>query len=248
MAFLTARSRPVGAAAGEHCVHAACGHRQAVSIFEVGTDDLGPGGREPDRLWVGWAPGGCADRVPACEEQVGDPAEPPRRPGDQDPPRGGIRYPMTIIRQAHRGSLAGSPTTPSAPPIAPLVMRLNAALTGALHERLPEAGFPDVRPPHCQVLRGIEPGGSRLTDLAAAARMTKQSMGALVDHLEAAGYVERIQDREDARVKAIRLTSRGRQAAQAIADIGTQIESEWANEIGRTRLEQLRSALAAITA
>ena len=139
-------------------------------------------------------------------------------------------------------------TTPPGPQIAPLVMRLNAALTGALHERLPEAGFPDIRSPHCQVLRGIEPGGSRLTDLAAAAQMTKQSMGALVDHLEAAGYLERIQDREDARVKAIRLTSRGRQAAQAIADIGTQIEGEWANEIGQARLEQLRAALAAITA
>jgi DNA-binding MarR family transcriptional regulator len=127
-------------------------------------------------------------------------------------------------------------------------MRLNAALTEALHERLPEAGFPDIRPPHCQVLRGIEPGGSRLTDLAAAARMTKQSMGALVDHLEAAGYVERVQDRGDARVKAIRLTSRGRHAAQAIAGIGTQIETEWAHKIGRSRLEQLREALAAITA
>jgi DNA-binding MarR family transcriptional regulator len=127
-------------------------------------------------------------------------------------------------------------------------MRLNAALTEALHERLPEAGFPDIRPPHCQALRGIEPGGSRLTDLAAAARMTKQSMGALVDHLEAAGYVERVQDRSDARVKAIRLTSRGRQAAQAIAGIGTQIETEWAQKIGRTRLEQLRDALSAITA
>jgi DNA-binding MarR family transcriptional regulator len=139
-------------------------------------------------------------------------------------------------------------TTTARTPIAPLVMRLNAALTGALHERLPGAGFPDIRPPHCQVLRGIEPGGSRLTDLAAAARMTKQSMGALVDHLEAAGYVERVQDREDARVRAIRLTQRGRNAAQAIAGIGTEIESEWAQKIGRDRLEQLREALAGITA
>jgi DNA-binding MarR family transcriptional regulator len=139
-------------------------------------------------------------------------------------------------------------TNSPGPPIAPLVMRLNAALTEALHERLPGAGFPDIRPPHCAVLRGIEPSGSRLTDLAAAARMTKQSMGALVDHLEAAGYVERVQDRSDARVKAIRLTSLGRQAAEAIAGIGTQIETEWAEKIGRTRLEQLRGALSAITA
>jgi len=126
-------------------------------------------------------------------------------------------------------------------------MQLSAALAEALHDRLPESGFPDIRPPHCQVLRGIEPGGSRLTDLAAAARMTKQSMGALVDHLEAAGYVERIQDAHDARVKAIRLTARGQRAAEAVAEIGTCIEAEWAEKIGRGRLEQLRETLAAIT-
>jgi DNA-binding MarR family transcriptional regulator len=126
-------------------------------------------------------------------------------------------------------------------------MRLNATLVEELHERLPDAGFPDIRPPHCQVLRGIEPGGSRLTDLAVAARMTKQSMGALVDHLEAAGYVERVQDQQDARVKAIRLTPHGRDAAQAINAIGTQLEATWAEKIGRNRVEQLREALAAIT-
>jgi DNA-binding MarR family transcriptional regulator len=125
-------------------------------------------------------------------------------------------------------------------------MRLHAALAEVLYERMPEAGFPDIRPTHCQVLRGIQPDGSRLTDLAAAARMTKQSMGALVDHLEAAGYVERVADRDDGRVKAIRLTSRGRQAAQAIASIGAEIETTWADKIGHRRLEQLREALAAI--
>ena len=138
-------------------------------------------------------------------------------------------------------------TTLASPQIAPLIMRLHAALAEVLHERLPEAGFSDIRPPHCQVLRGIEPGGSRLTDLAATARMTKQSMGALVDHLEEAGYVERVHDRFDGRVKAIRLTRRGRQAAEAIAAIGAQTEAAWADKIGRRRLEQLREALAAIT-
>lgn len=127
-------------------------------------------------------------------------------------------------------------------------MRLHAALAEELHGALPEAGFTDIRPTHCQVLRGIDPGGSRLTDLASAARMTKQSMSALVDHLEAAGYVQRVQDRADARVKAICLTARGRQAAEKIAEIGARIESEWAGKIGHRRLEQLRAALAEITA
>jgi len=138
-------------------------------------------------------------------------------------------------------------TTLASPQIAPLIMRLHAALAEVLQERLPEAGFSDIRPTHCQVLRAIEPGGSRLTDLAATARMTKQSMGALVDHLEQAGYVERAHDRFDGRVKAIRLTPRGQQAAETIAAVGAQIETAWAGKIGRRRLEQLRDALAAIT-
>jgi DNA-binding MarR family transcriptional regulator len=127
-------------------------------------------------------------------------------------------------------------------------MRLHATLAEALQQAMPQAGFADVRPPHCQVLRGIEPGGSRLTDLAARACMTKQSMGALVDHLEAGGYVERVRDGADARVKAIRLTPRGRDAAEAIAAVGARIEGEWADKIGHDRLEQLRTALAGITA
>jgi DNA-binding MarR family transcriptional regulator len=137
-------------------------------------------------------------------------------------------------------------TTLASPQIVPLIMRLNAALAETLLTTLPEAGFPDIRPAHCQVLRGIEPGGSRLTDLAAAARMTKQSMGALVDQLEAAGYVTRVRDRNDARVKAIQLTARGDQAATAIADLGARIEAGWAQTIGRRRLEELREALAGI--
>ena len=248
MAFLTGWSRPVGAAAGEHRVHAPRGRRQAANVLEVGADNVGPGRREPGRLRMGRVPGGRAYRVPSGKQQISDLAEAAGRPGDQNPLRRGTRYAVVIVRKAHKGNLSVLRTTSVRPSIASLVMQLNVALTGALHERLPDAGFPDIRPPHCQVLRGIEPGGSRLTDLAAAARMTKQSMGALVDHLQAAGYVERVPDRDDARVKAIRLTPRGEHAAQAIADIGTQIETEWAHKIGRNRLEQLRQALAAITA
>ena len=127
-------------------------------------------------------------------------------------------------------------------------MALHSTLVEVLHQALPEAGFPDVRPPHCQVLRAIDPGGSRLTDLAEGAGMTKQSMGALVDHLEAGGYVERVRDQQDARVKAIRLTPRGRDAADVITEAGARLEAEWAVKIGKDRLDQLRAALAEITA
>lgn len=124
-----------------------------------------------------------------------------------------------------------------------MLMRLHVTLVKQLHDELPEAGFPDVRPPHCQVLAMIDGQGSRLTDLAAAARMTKQSMGALVDHLEQAGYVERVTDAQDARVKLIRKTMRGAEAAAAIEKLGASIETEWAARIGAQRLDQLRATL-----
>jgi DNA-binding MarR family transcriptional regulator len=122
-------------------------------------------------------------------------------------------------------------------------MQMHTEIVEMLHAELPAAGFADVRPPHCQVLRRIEPDGSRLTDLAAAARMTKQSMSALVDHLEAGGYIARVPDPTDGRVRPIRLTALGRRAVQAIDALSASLEAEWSEKVGTRRLEQLRSTL-----
>src|SRR5260221_11016568 len=75
---------------------------------------------------------------------------------------------------------------------------------------LAAAGFGDVRPAHFTVFQHMPPEGIRLTALADAALMTKQSMGYLVDDLEALGYVERVPDADDRRAKVVRLTTRGR--------------------------------------
>ncbi|WP_280511628.1 MarR family winged helix-turn-helix transcriptional regulator, partial [Nocardia farcinica] len=66
---------------------------------------------------------------------------------------------------------------------------LEQALRPALDERL--------RPAHFAVFRYLDPEGSRITALAEAAGMTQQSMGELVTHLEACGYVERRVDPAD---------------------------------------------------
>src|SRR3954449_9872138 len=59
---------------------------------------------------------------------------------------------------------------------------------------LAQAGFDDLRPAHTAVFQHISADGSRLTELADRAQITKQSMGYLVDHLEERGYVERRPD------------------------------------------------------
>src|SRR5262249_24550754 len=87
------------------------------------------------------------------------------------------------------------------------------------------------------------PEGSRLTTLARSARITKQSMSALVDHLEAAGYVERAPDPDDARASRVHLTARRRAFRRAIRAFVRGVEADWAERIGARRFEELRTAL-----
>ena len=86
------------------------------------------------------------------------------------------------------------------------------ALTEQVHERLAEAGYPEIRPAHGTVFQFLDDEGTRVSVLAERAQMTKQSMAELVAHLEAHGYVERVPDPSDRRAKLVRATRRGRQS------------------------------------
>jgi DNA-binding MarR family transcriptional regulator len=108
---------------------------------------------------------------------------------------------------------------------------------------LSEAGFEDIRPAHTAVFQHIEADGSRLTDLAERAQITKQSMGYLVDYLEQRGYLERRPDPTDRRVALICLTDRGWDQIRAALSIINAIERDWARRIGKRRMEQLRDVL-----
>jgi len=108
---------------------------------------------------------------------------------------------------------------------------------------LAEAGFDDLRPAHTAVFQHIEAAGSRLTDLAERAQITKQSMGYLIDHLERCGYLERRPDPSDRRAALISLTDRGWEQVRAALRIIAAVEEEWAAELGQSRMQQLRELL-----
>ena len=95
------------------------------------------------------------------------------------------------------------------------------ALENRVFAALAEAGYEDFTVAQARVAQRIGPDGTRLTDLAEAAQVTKQTAGFLVDQLERAGYVERVPDPRDARAKLVRLAERGQHvavvAAQAVA-------------------------------
>jgi DNA-binding MarR family transcriptional regulator len=133
----------------------------------------------------------------------------------------------------------------------PLIRLLDVAFddfSDELAKRVEAAGFTDIRPGHGCVFGTIDPEGSRLTDLAERANMTKQSVGEATSDLEQRGYVERVPDPEDGRAKIIRLTERGREAQAIGRRLIDEGEREWAERFGEERVTALREALEAITA
>lgn len=106
------------------------------------------------------------------------------------------------------------------------------------------AGFDDVTPAQARVFQRIGPDGTRLTELAEQALITKQSAGFLVDQLERAGYVERVPDPTDARARLVRIAARGKRVLPVAAGAVAEVEREWAAHLGPRRTTALREALA----
>jgi DNA-binding MarR family transcriptional regulator len=118
-----------------------------------------------------------------------------------------------------------------------------------LAERVAEAGYADLRPGHGCVFGNIDPeNGSRLTDLAERAMMTKQTVGEVTNDLVALGYVERVPDPEDGRAKIIRLTAKGREAHATATRLIDGLEADWADRFGEDRVAALRDLLEAVHA
>ena len=122
------------------------------------------------------------------------------------------------------------------------------AFAEEMTRRVAETPYSDIRITHGCVFGNIEPDGSRLTDLAERAHMTKQSVGEVATELERRGYLERVPDPGDGRAKIIRLTERGRDAQALGFRIIDEIEAEWGERFGVERVAALRDALEVITA
>src|ERR687889_2187273 len=106
------------------------------------------------------------------------------------------------------------------------------ALEARVFAALAAEGYDDVTPAQARVFQRIAPQGSRLTDLAAQAGITKQSAGFLVDQLERAGYVERVPDPADGRARLVRVAERGARSVEASRAIVAQVEAEWTAHLG----------------
>lgn len=95
---------------------------------------------------------------------------------------------------------------------------------------------------HAKVLVHLDIHGSRLTDLAERAGISKQAMGKLIDELEKLGYVTR-DTHSDGRAKVIQFTRKGLKLLKDSGDIVDDAWNDYAKLFGERRLAKFRDEL-----
>jgi DNA-binding MarR family transcriptional regulator len=116
------------------------------------------------------------------------------------------------------------------------------AMDGRVQAAMRDAGY-DVTVAQARIAQRIADDGTRLTELAERAQVTKQTASLLVAALEREGLVERVPDPDDGRARLIRLSVRGRQAAQRAMEVVIGVEREWAEHLGPELTDRLREGL-----
>ncbi len=85
---------------------------------------------------------------------------------------------------------------------------------------------------HIHITRHLDLEGSRLTDLAARAGVSKQAMGKLVDQCEAWGLVQRQKDPHDGRARRVIFTAIGLAWLYAFEEAVATTEAEMRASLG----------------
>ena len=120
------------------------------------------------------------------------------------------------------------------------------AARSALFRHLGELGHRAIRPAHLPVFAGIESGGTRISELAARAGLTRQAMGMLVRDIESAGYVATAPDPDDGRAVLVRLTPQGVTFCRDVARSSRDVTAEIEQRLGAGRLADILDGARAI--
>ena len=106
-----------------------------------------------------------------------------------------------------------------------------------------DCGWNKVSELSLALFRNLDLEGSRLTDVAARARMTKQSMRELVDRAERLGLVARAPDRADRRAKIIAFTAEGLAMLDDMRDGLALAEARFGTQTGSAFTAVLKAKL-----
>lgn len=108
-----------------------------------------------------------------------------------------------------------------------------------------ESGHGGTRIAHVSLTRNLDVEGTRLTELARRASMSKQAMGELVDQCVELGLVSREADPSDRRARLVRFTAAGLKWLEAFGDAVDVAEAEMRKELGKAVMDAILQGLSA---
>jgi DNA-binding MarR family transcriptional regulator len=111
-------------------------------------------------------------------------------------------------------------------------------------ELMSASGHLDTRIAHVGLTRNLDVEGTRLTELARRASMSKQAMGELVDQCAQLGLVDRVADPSDGRARIIVFTPAGLSWLDAFRDAVDVAEQEMRSELGKATMDAILKGLA----
>ena len=124
--------------------------------------------------------------------------------------------------------------------LAKAATRWNELLAQGLDAR----GFGEVRPAYGSVLLPLfEEDRLRMGQIAARARLSKQTLSSLVRQMERDGLVRREPDPEDGRAFVVTLTPRAEEARVASEELLRDLDARVAEHLTRRTTETVRQAL-----
>ena len=141
----------------------------------------------------------------------------------------GVKYPDTMSAE------------PEPVEVGLMLLRAYRRFESTLISELRAAGWRDVRPAHSQVFAHLDRGGSRASDLARRAAITRQAMSELVRELETLGYVEQAAVPSNRSARLVRLTARGVEHVRAARAVVRRLEADIGATIGAAGLDALRA-------
>ena len=112
-----------------------------------------------------------------------------------------------------------------------------------LQAKLREAGWAGVTRPQTMMLIVIGQGVARPAEIARALGITRQSVGATIAEMTAAGLVETHPDPNDRRAAIVRISPLGEERREASRRAMAELTAELARRIGADNVAKLQDAL-----
>ena len=119
-----------------------------------------------------------------------------------------------------------------------------ARFENSILKQMEQAGYKGFSLSHISVTRNLDLEGTRATELARRAGITKQSMSELIQQLESNGIVERRPDPADGRAKIVFFSKAGLTWLEAFRASLHNAETCMIHELGQETVSALKHALA----